>query len=194
MFQYPLFGTSRALKLGMEHLTIDELTLVLAAARQKSERDWLLVLVSFWHGLRASEAVALRVSDIKDGYIRIARLKGSLRTVQKLIEHPDALLNEKSGLTAWIRGRAGSERLFPITRQHFGRIVHAHCATAGIPAHRAHPHVLKHSCAHYVIRAGIHVAQQHLGHKSLSSTGAYLRITDATASAAVQALVGSNGA
>jgi integrase len=40
----------------------------------------------------------------------------------------------------------------------------------------------------YVIRAGIQVAQQHLGHKSLSSTGAYLRITDATASAAVQSL------
>lgn len=40
----------------------------------------------------------------------------------------------------------------------------------------------------YVIPAGIQVAQQHLGHKSLSSTGAYLRITDATASAAVQSL------
>jgi len=194
MFQNVVLEHRLRRNLVVEHLTIDELVQVLAAARRKSERDWLLILVSFWHGLRASEAIGLRVSDVRDGYIKIARLKGSLRTIQKLIEHPEELLNEKSGLTAWIRGKAGSERLFPITRQHFGRIVHAHCATAGIPAHRAHPHVLKHSCAQYVIRAGIYVAQQHLGHKSLASTGAYLRITDAAASAAVQALVGSNKA
>jgi integrase len=174
----------------MEYLTIDELTKLLTAARQKSERDWLLILVTFWHGLRASEATGLRVSDIRDGYLRIARLKGSLRTTQKLIEHRADLLNERTGLLTWAATKTSKDRLFPVTRQHFGRIMRAHCATAGIPAHKSHPHVLKHSCAHYVIRAGIEVAQQHLGHKSLSSTGAYLRITDAAASAAVQALAG----
>jgi len=172
----------------MEHLTIDELKKLLSAARQKSERDWLLILVSFWHGLRASEAVTLRACDVRDGYITVARVKGSLRTVQQLMEHADDLLDEKAGLTPWIAGKPANARLFPITRQHFGRIMHTHSTTAGIPAHKSNPHVLKHSCAHYVIRAGIQVAQQHLGHKSLSSTGAYLRITDATASAAVQAL------
>ena len=172
----------------MEHLSTDELKKLLVAARQKCERDWLLILVSFWHGLRASEAVTLRVCDLRDGYITVARLKGSLRTVQQLMEHANDLLNEKAGLMAWIAGKPANSRLFPITRQHFGRIMRTHCATAGIPSHKSNPHVLKHSCAHYVIRAGIQVAQQHLGHKSLSSTGAYLRITDATASAAVQAL------
>jgi type 1 fimbriae regulatory protein FimB len=172
----------------MEYLAIDELRTLLEAARKESERDWLLILVAFWHGLRATEAITLRVSDVRDGYITIARLKGSLRTVQQLMEHSDKLLDEKAGLTAWIEGKAGNTKLFPITRQHFGRIMHRHCAAAGIPAHKSNPHVLKHSCAHYVIKAGIQVAQQHLGHKSLSSTGEYLRITDATASAAVQAL------
>jgi len=185
-----LFWNIECQAIAMEHLTIDELKKLLGAARQRSERDWLLILVSFWHGLRASEATALRVCDIRDGYITIARLKGSLRTVQQLIGHADDLLNEKVGLTVWVASKAGKERLFPITRQHFGRIMHTHCATAGIPLHKSNPHVLKHSCAHYVIRAGIQVAQQHLGHKSLSSTGAYLRITDAAASAAVQALAG----
>src|SRR5262250_159951 len=87
------FGTSNARQSLMEHLTTDELMKLLAVARQKSERDWLLILVSFWHGLRASEATALRVCDVRDGYITIARLKGSLRTVQLLIEHKDDLLN-----------------------------------------------------------------------------------------------------
>lgn len=172
----------------MEHLTTNELKKLLSTARQKSERDWLLILVSFWHGLRASEAIRLRVCDVRDGFITVVRLKGSLRTVQKLIEHPDPLLNEKTGLMAWTAATPGNDRLFPITRQHFGRIMHVHCSAAGIPAHKSNPHVLKHTCAHYVIQAGIQVAQQHLGHKSLASTGAYLRITDAVASAAVQAL------
>jgi len=172
----------------MEYLTTDELKKLLTAARQNSDRDWLLILVSFWHGLRASEAIALRVSNVRDGYLVVARLKGSLRTVQQLMEHADNLLDEKKGLTSWIAAKPANARLFPITRQHFGRIMRTHCATAGIPSHKSNPHVLKHTCAHYIIRAGIQVAQQHLGHKSLSSTGAYLRITDATASAAVQAL------
>jgi len=172
----------------MQHLTMEELKNLLTVARRKSDRDWLLILVTFWHGLRASEAIALRVGDVRDGYLTVARLKGSLRTIQKTIEHLDDLLNERGALPAWTAGKSGKERLFPITRQHFGRIMRTHCAAAGIPAHKSNPHVLKHSCAHYVIRAGIQVAQQHLGHKSLSSTGAYLRISDETASAAVQSL------
>ena len=184
----PHFGTSLAASFAMEYLTIEDLKKVLSMARQKSERDWLLILVSFWHGLRASEAISLRVSNVRDGYLTVTRLKGSLRTVQKLFEHRDDLMNERAGLQMWIAGKASKERLFPITRQQFGRIMRMHSASAGIPAHKSNPHVLKHTCAHYVIRAGIQVAQQHLGHKSLSSTGAYLRITDAAASAAVQSL------
>jgi site-specific recombinase XerD len=59
-------------------------------------------------------------------------------------------------------------------------------------AHKAHPHVLKHSIAMQTIEhAGIENVRQYLGHKSISSTGSYLKVTDAEAAASVQrALLG----
>jgi site-specific recombinase XerD len=46
--------------------------------------------------------------------------------------------------------------------------------------------VLKHSIAMQSIReAGIENVRQYLGHRSISSTGAYLKVTDEAASAAV---------
>jgi site-specific recombinase XerD len=61
-----------------------------------------------------------------------------------------------------------------------------HAKAAGIPAHKRHPHILKHSIALQTIKtAGIENVRQHLGHKSLSSTGEYLRVSDEEASAAV---------
>jgi integrase len=57
-------------------------------------------------------------------------------------------------------------------------------AAAGLPKHKCHPHSLKHSCAMLAIKKiGIESVRQYLGHKSLSSTGAYLRVSDGEASA-----------
>jgi site-specific recombinase XerD len=61
-----------------------------------------------------------------------------------------------------------------------------HCNAAGIPAHLAHLHILKHSIAMQTIHsAGIENVRQHLGHKSIASTGAYLKVSDEAASKAV---------
>jgi hypothetical protein len=53
------------------------------------------------------------VCDVRDGYITVARLKGSLRTVQLLMKHADELLDEKAGLTAWIVGKAAKCTVVP---------------------------------------------------------------------------------
>ena len=76
-------------------------------------------------------------------------------------------------------------------RSQFWRLVRKYAKAAGIPEHKAHPHVLKHSIAMQTIgSAGIENVRQYLGHKSISSTGAYLRVTDADASSAVTGAVG----
>jgi site-specific recombinase XerD len=62
---------------------------------------------------------------------------------------------------------------------------------AGIAKRNAHPHILKHSIAMQSIgNAGIENVRQYLGHKSLSSTGAYLIVDDLTAAARVTAAAG----
>jgi integrase/recombinase XerD len=180
----------------MNHLTREQVRNLLATAKAAKERDWLLILVSYWHGLRASEAVSLTAANVRDGFLSVQRLKGSNKTVQPLVEHADPLYNEKAGLAAWLEGKSGDCPLFGITRQAFGLVVKKYCVAAGIPAHLSHPHVLKHSIATHSIRnAGIENVQAYLGHKSMASTGVYLRSDDATASAAVQnALVANAGA
>jgi integrase len=173
--------------LAIQSLDRDELLALLAAAKRHRERDWLMILVAFWHGLRASEVVAITGDDVRDGHLTVQRLKGSLRTTQPLVSDPDALFSEAKPVFEYARNFASNQRLFKITRQHFWRLFQRYAKEAGIPSHKRHPHILKHTIAMQSIHsAGIENVRQYLGHKSLSSTGAYLKVSDADASAAVR--------
>jgi site-specific recombinase XerD len=170
----------------VESLSKQQILDILSAAKAYSERDWLMILVGFNHGLRASEVVGIKADDIKDGYLTVCRLKGSQRTVQPLVQSDEALLDESASLVEYARGVLGNQRLFQVTRRTFGRIVERHAKAAKIPRHLAHPHILKHSIAMQTIHsAGIENVRQFLGHKSISSTGAYLKVSDADAAAAI---------
>ena len=172
----------------MEALTEPELRAVLAAARASRERDFLMILVGYSHGLRAKEITKLRPADIRSGYVTVARLKGSERTTQPLLESADPLFNERAALFEFMRGRLDYAPLFNISVRQFERLFSRYCAQVGIPEHKRHPHVLKHSLAMHSLKRGaqINEVQAYLGHKSLGSTGMYLRVNDEEASSAVQ--------
>jgi integrase len=177
----------------VQHLSKEELLRLLGSARRHSERDWLAILVGFWHGLRVSEIISFTPAAVRDGYITIQRLKGSLKTVQPLVSHAEPLLNEKPALIAWVERAEPYKPVFDLSRQHFWRIMQTHCKTAGIPEHLAHPHILKHSIAMQTIKeAGIENVRTYLGHKSISSTGAYLKVDDDAASRAIAGAIDSN--
>jgi len=164
----------------------EQLLALLGCARRTRTRDWLMILVAFWHGLRASEVIALTRDAVRDGHLTVQRLKGSQRTVQPLISNPEPLLNEKEALLEFAKNVPENQRLFPVTRRTFARIVQQHGQTAGIPRHLCHPHALKHTIAMQVIHsAGIEHTRQWLGHKSISSTGEYLKVSDSDAARAV---------
>jgi site-specific recombinase XerD len=172
----------------MEHLSNDQLRAVLARAKECRTRDWLMCLVAYWHGLRASEVVGITAASIEDGHLTVARLKGSLKTCQPLVRHTDPLFDEAPALIDWTREMHANQKLFPISRVQFYSLFRRYALEAGIPRRLAHPHILKHTIAMQAIQAkgvGIENVRQHLGHKSLSSTGAYLKVDDATASRAV---------
>jgi integrase len=176
----------------MKHLTQTEVRNLLAVAKKHSERNWLIILVSYLHGMRASETVGKRGltnRDIRDGEIVIRRLKGSLKTIHPLVSSTDPLFDEKPALEALAASTTGV--LFPITRQQFWNIMQAHGIEAGIKKTMAHPHISKHSIAmHGIKQAGVENLQQFLGHKNGNSTMQYLRTDDETASKAMFAAVG----
>src|SRR5271157_5854405 len=101
----------------MAFLTPEEILKVLRVAKEKSLRDHCMVLLSYRHGLRASEICALRLSDVdmKTSSLTVQRLKGSLKTVQPLYPHRgQPLLDEQKSLRAYleIRPKDGSQALF----------------------------------------------------------------------------------
>jgi site-specific recombinase XerD len=176
----------------LQHLSKVELLALLGEARAKRDRDWLMILVAFWHGLRASEVTGLRADAIKDGFLTVQRLKGSLRTTQPLVDHEEPLLSERQALIDFTSQMLGNQKLFPISRVQFFRLVQKYSRAAGIAAHKCHPHVLKHSIAMQSIgTAGIENVRQYLGHKSISSTGAYLKVSDGQASQAIKDAAGA---
>ena len=82
-------------------LNPEETLAVLKAARERSTRDWAMILLAYRHALRASEVCGLKLVDIdlKAGSISIRRLKGSLQTVQPLYPHRGRpLLDEPAAL------------------------------------------------------------------------------------------------
>ena len=146
-----------------------------------------MLQLAFFHGLRVSEVINLTADNVRDGQLSVQRLKGSNHTVQPLLESENELLNEKKAVFAFTQNMHGKQRLFDISRQHATRLMKRYAKAAGLPAHKAHMHVLKHSIAMQLIHtAGIENTRQWLGHKSISSTGEYLKVNDEDAARAVR--------
>ena len=139
-------------------LTPDEILAVLKVARTNSTRNWIMILLAYRHGLRASEICDLKLEDLdmKAGCLSIRRLKGSLHTVQPIYRHKgQPLLDEQGALRAWLRDRDpdGSDYLFTsqkggrLHRSQFFRIFRDCAEAAGLPPEKRHPHALKHYSA-----------------------------------------------
>lgn len=151
-----------------------------------------MILTAYSHALRASEVVAIQRDDIKDGCLDVQRLKGSRRTNQPLLEHANPLLNERQALIAFTLQMRPKQKVFPVTRRQFGRIVARHAETVGLPAHKRKPHMLKHTMGTeiYDKTKDLKLLQNHLGHVRESSSLIYARrVADAAAATEVQALV-----
>jgi integrase/recombinase XerD len=169
----------------MKHLSKEQMTALLTVAKQRSERDWLMILTAYWHGLRATEVVNLTHQNLVDGLLTVQRLKGSMRTCQPLIRSSDPLYDESP-----LEKLTG--RFFPLSKRTFERRMKEYGKAAGIPQQFAICHILKHSIAKHALAGGIKLDElkQYLGHKSLASTGAYLQSDDQTASKALAMAAG----
>jgi type 1 fimbriae regulatory protein FimB len=184
----------------MTFLTPVETLAVLKVAKQRSTRDWAMILLAYRHGLRASEVCRLKLADVdqKVGSISIRRLKGSLQTVQPLYQHRgQPLLDETAAIRSWLRKRPsdGSNYLFTsqkggrLDRTQFFRVFQTIAQIAGLPVEKRHPHVLKHSLASHLVAGNVNLAlvRQALGHRSINSTMQYVGTSDGQAAEAAQA-------
>jgi site-specific recombinase XerD len=232
-------------------LSDEQLLALLGIAQADCPRNWVLILLAYWNGLRASEAVNLRENDfdLVAGTVQITRGKGSEGGLHELQEHENPLMNELAAVTWWLQNRAqfgvkgaakrqlsaissqpsakarkmqqstqivtfspepasilgekpaggtnslpealtlacgqpvsgkghsGDDLLFPISRTQFWRIVHGYALAAGIPRRKCKTHMLKHTIAKHLVRAGVPLneVQEWMGWSSIETMNWYTR-------------------
>ncbi len=187
----------RQVRTRISYLDNQQLEHFLQVAKEHGPREHAMFLFAVAHGARASEICNLRISDLnfKSEQVHVARLKGSLDSTQTLLRvKGSSLFNEVATLRTWLDVRKPdaedyvfnsqkSTRLSRITVYTLFRLI---ACAAGLPQPLHHPHVLKHTAAMLMVRAGANafLIRQHLGHRSFDSTLAYVNPSDTDASAA----------
>ncbi len=164
-----------------DYLNPPEIDQLLAAAKSSPRhgtRNHLFILLTYRHGLRVSETIDLRLSDIDlgSGRIHCRRLKGSHTN-----SHPMEG-DEIRAVKRWLKIKPNfandflfvSERGSPFARQSIWRII----VEAGKMAEldlSTHPHMLKHSCGFFLANKGYdtRLIQDYLGHKQIQNTVRY---------------------
>lgn len=149
-------------------------------------RDRALLELMYASGLRASETIALQISDVDldHGIVR-ARGKGSKERLVPVGGKAVAAVRVylRTGRPRMTRSH-DERKLFvnfrggPLTRQGLYKIVLRHAETAGL-GERMSPHTLRHSFATHLLAGGcdLRSVQEMLGHADLSTTQLYTHLS-----------------
>jgi integrase len=188
---------ARQVRSRVSYMDNQQLERFLVAAKEYGPREHAMFLFAVAHGARASEICNLRISDINfhSEQVHVVRLKGSLDSTQNLLRvKGSSLFNEAVVLKAWLDVREpdaedyvfNSQKSTRLNRVTVYKLFRAIACAAGLPETLQHPHVLKHTAAMLMVRAGANafLIRQHLGHRSFDSTLAYVNPSDSDASAA----------
>ena len=149
-------------------------------------RDLAMLEVLYATGLRVSELVNLRLTDLNRdmGIVRVMgkgdkeRLvpmgEAALDAVQRYMESARLELTDGQPADVIFIG----QKTKPLTRQGFWQIIKRYGVKAGIPRERLSPHVLRHAFATHLINHGadLRVVQLLLGHASITTTQIYTHL------------------
>lgn len=179
IFQIPLAREPSRLP---DILSRDEVRALIDAAR--TPRDRALLTTTYGAGLRVSEVVKLKVSDL-DGTRMCIRIKEGKRkkdrygllskTMQRELRDYWCIARPAS----WLFPRPGIGPAHPISRMTAHRIFHAAKQKAEI-AKPGGIHSLRHAFATHLLESGcdLHTIQRLLGHTSIRSTLRYFHLSE----------------
>jgi len=147
----------------------------------KNQRDYLILSLLYFCGLRVSELCNLRVEDLSfsPAFVKITMGKGKKDRIVPLTSK----LAEKLENYIISCGKSPEDYLFgsqiKIHPSTVFRIVRKYTMMCGIKK-RIHPHTLRHTFATHLLQKGVNirVVQDLLGHSNLSTTSVYLHVVD----------------
>lgn len=172
-----------------EYLTVEEVELLLDQVDRNTnegDRNYCILEVLYSCGLRVSELITLKISDIfkKEGFVRVLG-KGNKERLIPIAEHTLDLIDYylKSTRPELAKNHSPSDILFlnrrgkPLTRAMIFTIVKKNAQLAGIKKNVS-PHTLRHSFATHLLENGANLfaIQAMLGHESIQTTEIYMHI------------------
>jgi len=134
-------------------------------------RDRALILFLYATGLRISEALNVKLSDIEEGWVKVQMAKGEKQRVvpvaKTALESINEYLKKRKCLSEYLFVNKNCKKLsrisaFNITKKYLN----------------VSPHVLRHSFATSLVLGGadLRIVQELLGHSSLNTTQIYTHI------------------
>lgn len=144
---------------------------MLEHAKCHKMRNYIILLILWKTGIRASELINIKKIDIKKDCIEIRQGKGKK---DRIVPLADDLSNI---LALYVDSIGKNDFLFSLKRRQIQNIVH----TYQPDDINVHPHTLRHSFAVYCLKNGLNIRslQKILGHGALNTTAVYLDIVAA---------------
>jgi len=175
-----------------KYLSVEEVDTLLAqpdVSTPRGLRDRAFIEVLYATGLRVSELVDLKVSDVNlEGGFLTTKGKGSKERLVPIGDEAVAWLSKYlRGARQSLLGRRTSLRVFvnarggdALTRMGVWKLLKAYGIKAGVGT-RLSPHVLRHSFATHLLERGadLRAIQVMLGHSDLSTTQIYTHVLEA---------------
>lgn len=170
-----------------QYRSIDQVKAILAAAKNRtgkysyfSKRDWLMLAILAYTGIRLGELLSLKPRDI-DFVSKTFKIHGKGGKERIIPIHQ--VLNIP--IKTYISIIPAHQGLFPFKAKRAWQIVFNYALLAGI--HDFHPHAFRHFFATQLIERGVplHIIQQLLGHADINTTAVYLDVLPKHLEAAV---------
>ena len=172
-------------------LSIDEVDRLIGApdtSTPRGLRDRAFIELLYATGLRVSELVTLRISDVNldAGYLTCTGKGGKQRIVPMGEQAATWVRRYLAEARPHLLRRGGSQRLFvnargggALSRVGIWKILKHYATTAGLPRGLS-PHVLRHSFATHLLDRGadLRAIQAMLGHADLSTTQIYTHVLE----------------
>lgn len=163
---------------------IEELFSSVDKSTPLGKRNILILEVLYASGVRVSELIGIKVSDINDDEIRVLG-KGNKERIVRIGEYAKESLKEYYKDAYPILNKENSEYLFlnnngkRLTTRGIRYILDGLIAKTSLNK-KISPHMLRHSFATHLLNEGCDIlsVQELLGHESLSATSIYTHITN----------------
>ncbi len=166
-----------------EYLTEDEVQRLMQGARRvgrHGHRDTTLILLTYRHGLRVSEAIALlwQVVDLRQGRLHVRRIKAGAASVHPLRGPEIRALRQLYRESPRSPYLFVSERGGPLTTATVRKMVARAGRAAALPF-PVHPHMLRHATGYKLANEGhdTRAIQHYLGHKNIQHTIRYTQLS-----------------